>query len=76
MQCTGGDTGKEPNYLLDCAGTCGLSRKDKDGCGICQIIGKEKNLKDCAGVCFGTAELNECGECVLGTTGKTEDAGT
>jgi hypothetical protein len=26
--------------------------------------------KDCAGVCGGKAVVDECGECVLGTTGR------
>ena len=34
-----------------------------------------KNHTDCNGVCFGTAKINKCGECVLGNTGKVENEG-
>ena len=72
MVCSGGDTGITPNKDLDCAGTCGKS--EEDSCGVCQIIGKSTR-KDCNGDCLGTAEINECGICVGGKTGKPSDQG-
>ena len=67
--CTGGTTNKSFNYLLDCANTCGLAFKDN--CGVCQIRSAYRNLSDCAGVCFGNATINKCGNCVEGTTNKS-----
>ncbi len=41
---------------------------DTDSCGVCG--GGDANL-DCAGVCFGTAYVDGCSDCVGGTTGET-----
>ncbi|KAK3742747.1 hypothetical protein QZH41_018953, partial [Actinostola sp. cb2023] len=70
--CTGGTTGKAFNFRKDCGGGCGTSFNDT--CGACQKYGNLKNLRDCAGVCYGKAKTN-CGHCVLGNTGKSATFG-
>ena len=73
LNCTGGTTNKTSNYLLDCANTCGLAFIDN--CGVCQIRSAYRNFSDCAGVCFGNATINKCGNCVEGTTNKSLNFG-
>ena len=41
---------------------------DTDNCGVCA---GENRAKDCAGVCFGTAELDGCKRCSGGMTGRS-----
>ena len=72
LECTNGTTGKVPDYLLDCAGTCNKSRIDS--CGFCQVYGFNTE-KDCNGDCLGTAKLSDCSYCVLGKTNKAADFG-
>lgn len=56
-------------FISNCTNECvgGTTRKPvtagRDVCGMCTLdIGYESPL-DCANVCFGTAVVDECGEC-------------
>lgn len=66
--CTGGKTNVSFGVMLDCAEECGLSFNDS--CGTCQRKKTFVNFTDCAGLCFGSAGINECGYCAGGTSGK------
>ena len=81
--CSNGCDGKGGS--IDSCGVCGgnsssclgcdgvpYSGLEFDDCGVCN--GNNKNM-DCQGVCGGTAILNDCDICVLGTTDLTRDAG-
>ena len=58
------------NEIIDCFGMCGGdATEDCDGrCGGTLV-------KDCAYECGGSAYINDCGECVGGTTGRTDEFG-
>ena len=60
--------------MKDCAGTCGLSEVDE--CGQCQSIHGEyrKQFKDCNGDCFGSARLDDCGQCTGGNTNRVPNS--
>ena len=67
----GGTTGR--NTTLDCRGMCG--KYVFDACGKCQRVGaKSRIFKDCSGVCFGTAKLDQCGVCYGGNTGDMKNS--
>ncbi len=59
--CTGGDTGLEYNYAMDCYGVC-----FSNYVGICISAGSYNETvldqEDCAGECDGDAVEDECGE--------------
>ncbi|WMJ72013.1 right-handed parallel beta-helix repeat-containing protein [Cytophagaceae bacterium ABcell3] len=75
-ECTGGETGKEPNSSCeqDCNGDFG-GTASIDDCGECTggDTGKEPNSsceQDCNGDFGGAASIDDCGECTGGDTGK------
>ncbi len=98
-ECTGGTTGLEFNWAMDCAGVCFGDAEilpywaDMDGDGLggeylgefCSAFAEpdwvlngddlyddiycESNIFDCAMVCDGEAVIDDCGECTGGTTG-------
>jgi hypothetical protein len=59
--------------MKDCANECGLSFLDS--CGFCQRKGRFVNFTDCTGTCYGQAEINKCGICAGGTSGKAVTEG-
>ncbi|KAI8504439.1 hypothetical protein Bbelb_175570, partial [Branchiostoma belcheri] len=74
-QCTGGNTGKDISFGLDCAEKCGLFETN-ELLGKCLPMGT-RVAADCAGA-FGLVNRafeNECGHCVGGSTRKAADFG-
>ncbi|XP_078689262.1 uncharacterized protein LOC144920780 [Branchiostoma floridae x Branchiostoma belcheri] len=74
-QCTGGNTGKDISFGLDCAEKCGLFETN-ELLGKCLPMGT-RVAADCAGA-FGLVNRafeNECGHCVGGNTRKAADFG-
>jgi uncharacterized protein (TIGR02145 family) len=64
-ECSGGNTGYEPNSDMDCAGICS-GTSIVDDCGVCDGYDL---AKDCWGDCFGNAFDDQCGVCSSGNTG-------
>ncbi|XP_070541846.1 serine-rich adhesin for platelets-like isoform X2 [Ptychodera flava] len=56
--------------ITDCAGVCN-GAASTDCAGVCNGNATE----DCAGICNGGAYINNCDECVGGTTGRSGDFG-
>jgi protocadherin Fat 4 len=70
-ECVNGTTGKRFNQAMDCRGVCGGDFIVDQFCGLCQdsklgVI----DYRDCAGTCFGVAELDECNVCVISDNGS------
>ena len=61
-ECTGGNSGKEYNEDLDACDVCFGENQEEDGF----ITGPDA---DCAGVCFGSAIVDDCEICSGGTSG-------
>lgn len=72
-ECTGGNTNVSYNAMKDCARECGLSFNDT--CGVCQRKNRFVNFTDCAGFCFGAANINDCGYCAGGASGRPITSG-
>ena len=57
---------------LDCNNECGGTSVE-DECGICDDNPSNDCVNDCAGIFGGDAFIDDCGQCVEGTTGLTEN---
>ena len=55
--------------------TCGCADDGEDAaCDACGVCGGASDFRDCAGVCFGAATIDACGNCTGGTTGLLPNA--
>ncbi len=65
--CSGGNSGHEANSDID---ACGLCPDDEFYGNVVDEFGfVTGDAADCAGVCFGSAAIDDCGYCAGGTTG-------